>query len=446
MLRKFPWLFIPLLALLTTFSTLPWSRTAEAEPLNLQAPRPVVWKDFLGVNAHFLWFPPEQYQRQMTRYRELGLEWVRVDLHWDRHEPQEGQYLLGELDGVVNAMASQGLKSLLYLVGSPSFISSAPPGAPNPDQYPPRDPEVFANRMAQLSTRYPSVSAWQVWNEENLPSFWSPYEDPPAYYRLLQASVRALRAINPDKPVVVGGMAYYSQMPVLGGLMLQALDSLGLSDLGTIAAYHPYTEKPEGDTPADRDFIVHARQLNAWLHENGMPNIWATEWGWSSYPGPREMQEIIGQSGQADYLLRRVALMSALDYDKAFMFALSDLDQRATPRDRHYGLLDLQGAPKPAYTALRNFLRTTGPRLVPGNPPNVQQPPTDLLSIPWSRDDGSRLWMFWSAAGGQMHLPLIKSARLYDPMTGTSQRLDRAEGVQVLAKPTLQLLVWSNPK
>ena len=48
-------------------------------------------------------------------------------------------------------------------------------------------------------------------------------------------------------------------------------------------------------------------------------------------------------------MLRRLALMSALDYDRIFLFTLSDLDQRASVRDRDYGLLDLDANPKPVY-------------------------------------------------------------------------------------------------
>ncbi|MFN2910829.1 hypothetical protein ACKUE4_25240, partial [Escherichia coli] len=75
------------------------------------------------------------------------------------------------------------------------------------------------------------------------------------------------------------------------------------------------------------------------------------------------MQDIIGVEGQADYVLRRLALMSALDYDRIFLFTLSDLDQRASVRVRVSGLLDLDANPKPVYLALQRFLKVTGPKL-----------------------------------------------------------------------------------
>lgn len=416
----------------------------QAAGLQLVPERSLVWKDFLGVNAHFLWFEPQDYRRQMAMLQELGLEWVRVDIHWDRHETREGQYRLQELDQLMADLEQQKLKSVVYVVGSAPHATSAPAGSPTPDQYPPRKPELYGKFMYQLAQRYPVVDAWQVWNEPNIPPYWRPAEDPRGYGQLLQVATQALRMADASKPVVMGGMAYYSQMPVKGGLMLEALGGLGVQKLDTLVAYHPYTQKPEGNESRLPDFMQHARQLNAMLRGAGVRGIWATEWGWSSYAGPKEEQAIIGKDGQADYVLRRLALMSALDYDKIFLFALSDLDSRATVRDRGYGLLDLQGQAKPVYTALRNFLQVTGSALQPGQLPTVVDAPKDLYSIAWRSEDGRNLLMFWSEKGQRMVLDDIATARLHDPHSGSMRSL-KAAAKGTLDVPLvghLQILEW----
>ncbi|MGA9702119.1 beta-galactosidase, partial [Pseudomonas sp.] len=155
-----------------------WGRQADAESHVLKGSKVVVWKDFLGVNAQFLWFSPARYQMQIDRLKALGLEWVRLDLHWDQLEPVENQYQVATLDQLVGNLQTNQLKSVFYLVGSAPFATTAPAGAPYQDQYPPKDPNVFANRMALLAQRYPSVNAWQVWNEPNLLGFWRPVADP----------------------------------------------------------------------------------------------------------------------------------------------------------------------------------------------------------------------------------------------------------------------------
>ncbi len=409
----------------------------------LSGKQPLAWKDFLGVNAHFLWFTPAQYQGQMARLKALGLEWVRVDLHWDRHEPQEERYVLQPLDDLTAALRRERLKSVFYLVGSARFASSAPFWARNKDQYPPTDSAVYARRLAMLAGRYPGVDAWQVWNEPNLPAFWQPHEDARGYGLLLRDSVQALRRAAPGKPVVMAGMAYYSQQPTQGGLMLEELGKLGAFSLGAVVAYHPYSLEPEGDDPTARDFILRAQEANRRLRAMKVPAIWATEWGWSSYGGPKEEQPVIGRDGQADFLLRRLALMSALDYDRVFLFALSDLDGRAGRRDQSYGLLSLDGKPKPAYTALARFLAITGPRLLPDSGPALTREAGEQFSVAWRKPDGSRLWLFWARQSGVVELSGVTRATLYQPLSGGWRELTAENGrLRLDASRQLQILEW----
>ena len=418
-----------------------WGRPADAESHVLKAGKPVVWKDFLGVNAQFLWFSPERYQKQIDRLKALGLEWVRLDLHWDQLEPVEGQYRVATLDQLVQKLQDNQLKSVFYLVGSAPFATTAPVGAPYQDQYPPKDPNVFANRILLLSQRYPSVNAWQVWNEPNLLGFWRPVADPAGYARLLTITATALRTVNPSKPVVAAGMAFFGEMPN-GQSMLDALGALGVASLNTVISYHPYTPWPEGNDPANLDFVAKTTQLNQALRNSGVQTLWSTEWGWSTYKGPKDAQDLISAQTQADYVVRRLALMSALDYDRIFLFTLSDLDQRASVRDRSYGLLDIDANPKPVYTALKNFLDVSGPMLTPADPPNAERLPDGLFSIGWTRADGRKLWFFWSAKGGNAHLPGLARATLYDPLRGTQTPVSGTQGLTVAVKPNLQILLW----
>jgi len=415
------------------------STGAEAETV-LRAQRTVTWKDFLGVNVQFHYFTPDIYQKQMTRLDQLGLKWIRWTLHWPILEPAQGHYNLGDLDAAMNAAKPHDYNTVAYLVGSATFDSSAPQGASNADQYPPQDDSVFAERMTALAQHYPQVSHWQVWNEPNI--IWLPQADPVAYYNLLTTTASAIRSALPGKPIVTAGVAYYGQMRGSTAYMLQSMVEQGLAKQNIVAAYHPYSEYPEGDSVADRDFLVRGNALNTTLHDAGVKEVWATEWGWSSYRGPVEMQQIIGVQGQADYTLRRLAMMSTMDYQRIFLFNLSDLDQRASARDRGYGLLDLNGEPKPVYTALKNFFEVTGPSLVPADPPPALAVPEDLYAIAWNRPDGSHLLMAWSASGAHLNFPGIKSATLYNPLTGQRTPLADAKGVDVPLMPSLQILAW----
>jgi beta-xylosidase len=415
------------------------SQAVQAETV-LRGQKTVTWKDFLGVNVQFHYFTPQIYQKQMTRLDQLGLNWIRWTLHWPILEPAQGQYNLGDLDAAMNAASAHNYNTVAYLVGSATFDSSAPQGASNADQYPPQDDSIFAERMTALAQHYPQVSHWQVWNEPNI--IWLPQADPVAYYHLLTTTASAIRSALPGKPIVTAGVAYYGQMRGSTGYMLQSMVDQGLASQNIVAAYHPYSEYPEGDSVSDRDFLVRGNALNKTLHDAGVKDVWATEWGWSSYSGPVEMQQIIGVQGQADYTLRRLAMMSTMDYQRIFLFNLSDLDQRASTRDRGYGLLDLNGEAKPVYTALKNFFEVTGPSLVPADPPPALAVPEDLYAVAWNRPDGSHLLIAWSASGAHLNFPGIKAATLYNPLTGQRTPLADAKGVDVPLMPSLQILAW----
>lgn len=417
--------------------------------------KPVVWSDFLGLNAQLQWFAPDVAQQQVKHLQALGLSWVRLALHWMLLEPEPGQLKLEGTDRMMALVQQAGLHSVVYVVGSPRFASSAPAGAPYADKYPPSDPQVYAQRMVALAQRYPMVDVWQVWNEPNIPAFWQPRIDPEGYARLLQPAVAALRKAVPDKPIAMAGMAYHSEMAGRGGLMLDAMGKLGAYKLKLIACYHPYSAEPEGAEGGVRDFLTHTPFVNQGLRAYGVQQIWATEWGWSSYDGPKEEQPIVGEAGQAGHTLKRLALMATQDFDRIFLFTLADLDARAGVRDRRYGLLRENGAPKPVYHALQRFLAICGPRLEPGAAVRVEgaggRLPEGLVSIAWRRPDGKRVWMAW--AHQPMNVSLVDlvgaagAARLaawHQPVAATQRevRIEAGQPLRLDVGTELQILVW----
>lgn len=414
----------------------------------LQPMRPVVWRDFLGVNAQLEWFNPEIARQQVQHLKALGLQWVRLGWHWMIMEPREGQLQLAPYDQAAALLKEAQLRSIVSVVGTPRFATSVKaddPYAKYFDKFPPKDPTVYAHRMHALAKRYPQVDVWQVWNEPNIPAFWAPRADPEGYARLLQPTVQALRRAAPSKPVAMAGMAYYSQMAGRSGLMLQAMQSLGAFELDLIVAYHPYTPEPEGGESGERDFLERVTHAHQWLRSVKVKQIWATEWGWSSYAGPKEEQPIVGEQGQADFTLKRLALMAALDYDRIFLFTLSDLDSRASPRDQRYGLLRENAQPKPVYHALARFLNLCGPRLNPLPPLTVEGSlPEGLISIHWQGSDGHKLWMCWASKPGQVRLPKIRHGQWHHPARGTQQQVKGGpQGLSLRVDTGLQILVYS---
>ena len=381
--------------------------------------RTIRFADWLGMNTPFLMFDHDMRDRQMAALNALGLKWVRVPLHWYHLEPQEGVYELAALDDTATQLAAHGLEALFCLVGSSRFATTAPVGTTDYiDVWPPRDNAEFADRLVRLAARYPMVKYWQIWNEPNSPGFWQPQEDAAAYAHLFTTAATALKTALPDRKAVMAGMMYFSVMPTSGKLMLQVLGESGDVSRADVVAYHPYTDQPEGEPGTV--LLETGNWLNAGLRRFGAHEIWATEFGWSTYPGPVVMQSLISEDEQADYLLRRLSLMMTMDYDRVFWFALSDLDERAPPRDRFYGLLRRDGTPKPAYHALAYYLRVLGPEVTLLETPPA---PTEVHLQGWRTADGRRVYLVWGPAGTSATLPRFKQAQQHDPLQQKHQTL-----------------------
>ncbi len=166
------------------------------------------------------------------RLRAMGVQAIRLDFRWITLEPVGPplhDYVWAQQDREVRAIRTAGLRVLGILgYGHPDYSiaggeayrrgqkPSGPFGVGDPQYYPPDDPRTFARFASDVARRYRSdVIGWEIWNEENGGwRFWEPKEDPLAYGRLLCTAHGALKRVDPEAPVVFGGLFF----PPLGGL------------------------------------------------------------------------------------------------------------------------------------------------------------------------------------------------------------------------------------
>eukprot|EP01133_Synstelium_polycarpum_P002499 gene2499-2846_t len=331
---------------------------------------------------------------QVQAIRDLGIGWLRADIHFDVLEPTKGQMQWTAFDPAMDRL--KGFNSIVYLAGTPRWASSYDSGnksLPFTDAYPPQDPNVYASRIVMLAKRYPWVTRWEIWNEQNIyPHFWAPDYDPVGYAKLYTACL-AYPGLN-SSILAVGGMAYYGNVPGDRN-MLKDLATLGTLRGQTIS-YHPYTEFPEGGpTQAPDDpyaYLATVKYLNNLARtQAGAVSVWATEWGWSSENGTIAMQ--------ADYTVKRLLLDTLAKYNHTFIFTISDLDDRSSStRDKFYGLVDLKLQKKPVYHALANLFRVTGLSVspVPVIPVTLFNSPKDFVGVVLGTTRQTVILSFWS--------------------------------------------------
>lgn len=405
--------------------------------------KPITFADCLGTNQNALWFDPVMQATQASAMNTLGLKWVRSAVYWDRLETSKGVFDWALTDAAISVAESHGLKVLFYLVGSPSWASSAPPSVTvGRDQYPPTDYDDYAETLAICANRYPNVT-WQIWNEQNSPDKW---HNPNAtdYAAFASTALTKMRADASHATVILGGMQYFSEMPGSANPMLIDMANAGHLDGYDAICYHPYTNIPEGQTVGDNYFLETCGLANGVIRGDTSAPIWLTEYGFSDYDGTVEAQPLISDVEQASYILRSTFLAMCTEADKAIIFALSDLDSRATPRDRKYGLLLVDGTPKPAGMALFRTLAFLGASVSPARWPTR----LSTLAMPgrvvkMKRADGLTVLAAWSDTPQNLKIT-HPSATINNPVDGT-QVVKHASGgkitVALTSKPVL-IALW----
>jgi hypothetical protein len=144
------------------------------------------------------------------------------------------------------------------------------------------------------------IRDWQIWNEQNSPSFWKPKPDVKAYARLLDAAHAAIRGADPKATVILGGMfgtPLGGRRPALSAwdFLAKLYAQKGAKKDFDAVAPHPYAAKLSkvvAQIDLLRDVMVDAKDANT--------ELWITELGWASGGPPNPLNR--GLAGQADRL------------------------------------------------------------------------------------------------------------------------------------------------
>ena len=152
-----------------------------------------------------------------------GVGMMRQQFYWDflaQGQPA-GQLNWTFLDRFMRATASMGITVMPVLFGPPAQITTAPAQGALRGAYPPRDLGAIGDYGAMLARRYgPNgsfwaenpqlpyhpITAWQIWNEPNIPVYWRPRPNPAAYVRMLWLASQRIKAVDPNAEIVTAGL------------------------------------------------------------------------------------------------------------------------------------------------------------------------------------------------------------------------------------------------
>jgi len=174
----------------------------------LAALAPAAFADpqYRGLNLHSMWGDQNAstIQNELDMSKDLGANVIRVDVGWSSLETngkgQISQWYVDRLDSVIHGASARGIKTIVTLMYTPCWASSAPASLKQNcsgswwdrgvQSYPPTNPQDYADIARWVTSRYgDQLAALEVWNEPDPSQSFLTSSDPAGdYVKLVKAA------------------------------------------------------------------------------------------------------------------------------------------------------------------------------------------------------------------------------------------------------------------
>lgn len=275
-------------------------------------------------------------RKELELMQKAGIRWVRTDFSWSSVERRPGQWAFGHLDETVDWAEAAGVNILPILDYDVSWARPAH-----------KHLDLWLTYVRRLVTRYKDrLRYWEVWNEPNLEHFWKDKPDPKDYTKMLEATYRAIKEIDPELVVLLGGTAGIPWSYIEG--VYQA----GGKDFFDTMNVHPYRYPASPEERPLYEDLVRLRGLMG-KHQDAHKPIWITELGWPTHQGNRG----VTPARQARMLARAYLLSLQAGVEVIFWYEFQAMEHKADYNEDHFGIVHRDLSPKPAYTAMATLIR-----------------------------------------------------------------------------------------
>lgn len=346
-----------------------------------------------GIQSHAVASAGDPAQAMDDVANKLGLEWVKVQFEWWLVQPGEVDRQWFFYDGAVEQAQKQGLCLMFSIVGAPDYLRARGNHIGPPDDY-----NTFAVFLTELLERYPGqIHAIEVWNEMNLDREWQTDNgvNPEDYVRFLETSYNAIKAKDPNVIVISGalsptaggdGIAWLDDFVwmdrAIAAGMLNYADCVGAhhngynippnipfdqtgsyAEAGTAIFRGPF-DNPHHSWSFQTTLDTYASKIKA---VDPTMKLCVTEFGWAStegydgFPIGFEFAQDNTLQEQADWIVQAYNQMRDSDdvwIAIAFNFDFGNKGAGPTDDPVPYSILDLNGAPRPAFDAIAAMEKT----------------------------------------------------------------------------------------
>ena len=301
--------------------------------------------------------------RDLDAARAAGATRFRFDVDWSVVESAKGEFNWAPIDRLVQAVAAHGMRPLGVLAYTPAWARPAgvgfPPGGAA-SHIAPANPADFAAFAAQAANRYAdSIMDWEIWNEPNRATFWSPAPDAAAYTQLLIAASEAIRAVQPNANVIAGALApgeNHAAGEIDPVTFAQRIYENGGQGAFNTLSIHPYTYPWMPTDPSTSSWstfqkIPRIRDVMV-THGDQGKQMWITECG---APTGSDSTSVT-QDAQAAYIAAGINEARKLGYVPVILiYAIRDSGTDPNDPEQNFGLLKQDFEPKPAYDVVRQL-------------------------------------------------------------------------------------------
>ena len=341
-----------------------------------------------AVPAEFYGVTPQRPlgSADVDRMGQAQVGTLRFEVSWALIDPTSapGDYNWAATDALVADAARNGIELLPFVYSTPTWVATeldrhncsgaecypfAPRSTPAKRAWETflRDLVLRYGPNGEFWTLNPTlprdeIRTWQLWNEQNSPSFYKPKPKAKAYAKLLDAASRGIRSADGGAEIVLGGMfgtPLGGRKPGISAWrFLEGLYNVkGAKKNFDGVAPHPYAaklKKVKAQVNLIRDEMRAGRDRNA--------DLWITELGWGS-GGPKNPLNR-GPQGQAQRLKQGFKFFErkrrAWNVSSVVWYSWQDnlgADAGLCVWCPQSGLLNESGGEKPSYRA---YVKLTG--------------------------------------------------------------------------------------
>ncbi len=353
----------------------------------------------------------EDNARWVPQMEEIGLTAFRTPhTDWGAVEPEEGKWAWEALDKQMKYLDEHKFVYGALLIGTPGWNKKDAGGT-----LPVNNLAGWSNYVTELTKHLKGrVKRFEVWNEP--PNFTGKDQTPEDYAKLVVASYKAVKAVDPNALVGLAAKSAHINY-------LEQVIKAGAKDHFDYIVLHPYecldglTEN-NGSEAVFMNIVPTLRKMLAAQNpaKAKVPVIF-TELGIDAKKGTER---------QAGGLVKAYTLGIAQGVECIQWFEGRDGDSGPM------GLLDGEGKPRPAYTALGQMIKHLG------------QHPTYLGWLLLKdkhygfvfKGAAGNVLVSWAANGKPDTLDLGKELQAVDPLTG---KVTAAKSIELTSTPVLLL-------